>query len=460
MQPNQAWQAALGELQLQMTRATFETWVKQTSVQSYEDGVFVIAVRSNFAKEWLENRLLGLIKRTLSNIVGRSIEVRFAVQPKEHHLEDDDMGPLLSNPAKSQPAMSSLSGQKDDSGSLPLNGRYTFESFVVGPSNRLAYAATQSVAERPAAAYNPLFLYGGVGLGKTHLLQAIGHFSLEKGRTVRYVSSEQFTNDLINAIRSQNTERFREKYRSVDVLLIDDIQFIAGKESTQEEFFHTFNTLHAANKQIVLTSDRPPKSIAPLEERLRSRFEGGLMADISPPDLETRIAILRTKADTRSQSIPPAVLDFIARKVQSNIRELEGSLNRVIMYGTMMHASLTVELASEALQDIMGRSANLEPAQILAVVSEHYRVPKDEIEGKRRSALVVKARQMVMYMLRTEMEMSLPRIGELIGGRDHTTVLYACEKVSKLIEQDSDARREYLTIRDTLYNETERMRIQ
>jgi chromosomal replication initiator protein len=459
MQPNQAWQAALGELQLQMTRATFETWVKQTTVLSSEDGVFVIAVRSNFAKEWLENRLLGLIKRTLSHIVGRSVEIRFAVQPREHHLAGDEMGPLLNRQETPEPTSFDVRSGNDAGNSLPLNSRNTFESFVVGPSNRLAYAATQSVAERPAAAYNPLFLYGGVGLGKTHLLQAIGHYSLEHGRTVRYVSSEQFTNDLINAIRSQTTERFREKYRSIDVLLIDDIQFIAGKESTQEEFFHTFNTLHAANKQIVLTSDRPAKAIAPLEERLRSRFEGGLMADISPPDLETRIAILRTKAESRSQAIPPAVLDFIARKVQSNIRELEGSLNRVIMYGSMIRAPLTVELASEALQDIVGRSANLEPDQILTVVSEHYRIPCEEIVGKRRSKLVVQARQMAMYMLRTEMEISLPRIGELVGGRDHTTVLYACEKISKLIEQDPDTRREYLTLRDILYNETERIRI-
>jgi len=459
MQPNQAWQAALGELQLQMTRATYETWVKQTSVLSSEDGLFVIAVRSNFAKEWLENRLLGLVKRTLGNIVGRSVEVRFAVQPKEYQLEEADAGPLLNSTPKPDLLRTAPAAGGDDGNTLPLNERYTFDSFIVGPSNRLAHAATQSVAERPAAAYNPLFLYGGVGLGKTHLLQAIGHYSLERGRAVRYVSSEQFTNDLINAIRSQTTERFREKYRSVDVLLIDDIQFIAGKESTQEEFFHTFNTLHAANKQIVLTSDRPPRAISPLEERLRSRFEGGLMADVSPPDLETRIAILRTKAESRSQSIPPSILDFIARKVQSNIRELEGSLNRVIMYGSMMHAPLTVELAAEALQDIMGRTVNLEPEQVVYIVSQHYHISSEEILGKRRNKAVAQARQMAMYMLRTELELSLPRVGKLVGDRDHTTVMHACKKIADLIEQDGDIRRDYLTIRDTLYNETERISV-
>ena len=457
MQPNHAWQATLGELQLQMTRATFETWVKHTSVLSHEDGLFIIAVQSNFAKEWLENRLLGLVKRTLGNIVGRSVEVRFAVQPKEHHLKTPDAGPLLGTTFEEKDRPRYVTVQNGDSAGLPLNERYTFESFIVGPSNRLAHAATQSVAERPAAAYNPLFLYGGVGLGKTHLLQAIGHYSLQNGRSVRYVSSEQFTNDLINAIRGQTTERFREKYRLIDVLLIDDIQFIAGKESTQEEFFHTFNTLHAANKQIVMTCDRPPKAIAPLEERLRSRFEGGLMADISPPDLETRIAILRSKAESQGQAIPPTVLDFIARKVQSNIRELEGSLNRVVMYGNMMHAPLTVELAAQSLQDIMGRAENLDPGQIIDAISQHYHIPRDQILGKRRSKPIAQARQMTMYMLRTELELSLPQVGILIGGRDHTTVLYACNKLSQLIEEDADIRRSYLMIRDALHNEGERI---
>lgn len=455
MNASQVWQAALGELQLQMTRATFDTWVKQTSVLSYEDGLFVIAVKSNFAKEWLENRLMGLIKRTLCNIVGRSVEVRFVVQPKEHRLDSPDAGPLLLNAAEPEAPQKT---RANGFGTNHLNEKYTFDTFVVGSSNRLAHAAARAVAERPAAAFNPLFLYGGVGLGKTHLLQAIAHFALQHGRTVRYVSSEQFTNDLINAIRTQTTEMFREKYRSVDILLIDDIQFIAGKESTQEEFFHTFNTLHAANRQIVLSSDRPPRAISALEERLRSRFEGGLMADISPPDLETRIAILKTKAEAHHIPVPSAVLEFIARKVQSNIRELEGSLNRVVLYSTMTRTALTVEVAAEALRDIVDRTQSIEPDQIIQAVCRYYRLAPEELLGKRRSKEIALARQVSMYLLRSELHLSLPHIGDLLGGRDHTTALHACEKIERLIEEDADFRREYLAIRDMLYHAYEHAR--
>jgi len=451
MDPREAWQATLGELQLQMTRATFDTWVKETAVLSHEDGVFVIGVRSNFAKEWLENRLLGLIKRTLGSIVERSVELRFAVQPKEQALREPDAGPLL------VPAVHADDNGHSRAETLPprgttLNEKYTFESFIVGSSNRLAHAAARAVAEQPAGAYNPLFLYGGVGLGKTHLLQAIGHYSLQRGCTVRYVSSEQFTNDLINAIRSQTTPQFRDKYRSIDVLLIDDIQFIAGKESTQEEFFHTFNTLHAANRQIVVTSDRPPKAIHPLEERLKSRFEGGLMADVSPPDLETRIAILRTKADVERTGVPEAVLEFIARKVQSNIRELVGSLNRIMLYSTAMHAPVTVTLATEALRDIITLPQGIEPSTVINAVSQHYRVSVESIVGERRTKEIVQARQMTMYLLRTELSLSLPQIGIYMGNRDHTTVMHAHEKIKSLIEEDADLRKDYLTIRDVLYN--------
>ncbi|MBC7242773.1 MAG: chromosomal replication initiator protein DnaA [Anaerolineae bacterium] len=444
MNPNQIWQAALGELQLQMTRATFETWVKQTSVIGFEDGVFIIGVQSNFAKEWLENRLLGLIKRTLTNLMGRSVEVRFAVHPKSYELSEQEAGPLLTDTLWTPAAYARSSAEAQ------LNEKYTFETFVVGPNNRLAHAAARSVAERPAAAYNPLFLYGGVGLGKTHLLHAIGHYALQHGRSVRYVSSEQFTNELINAIRNQTTVQFREKYRSIDVLLIDDIQFIAGKESTQEEFFHTFNALHAANRQIVITSDRPPKAINALEERLRSRFEGGLMADISPPDFETRLAILRNKADTHNITVPDAVLEFIARKVQSNIRELEGSLNRVIIYANMMGAPLTVDLAAQALQDIVLRAQNLDPEAVLRAVAGYYHLRVEDLLGKKRSKEIAFARQMAMYLLRSELELSLPQIGERLGGRDHTTVLYACEKLGRLIEEDAGVRRDYLNLREAL----------
>lgn len=450
MNPYEAWQAALGEMQLQMTRATFDTWVKETSVSSYEDGLFIIAVRTNFAKEWLENRLMGLIKRTLAGVMERSVEVRFAVQPREVPLREQEIGPLL---APTPPAAESAHVLTERVHGANLNAQYTFETFIVGSSNRLAHAAARAVAERPAGAYNPLFLYGGVGLGKTHLLQAIGHYCLPYGRRVRYVSSEQFTNELINAIRSQTTSQFRDKYRSIDVLLIDDIQFIAGKESTQEEVFHTFNTLHAANKQIVLSSDRAPKSIHPLEERLRSRFEGGLMADISPPDLETRIAILRSKAEDERLAAPAAVLDFIARKAPSNIRELVGSLNRVMMYSSVMGAAVSVELAAEALRDVVALPASMEPSAIINAVSAYYRVPVESILGERRNKEIVLARQMSMYLLRTELSLSLPQVGACVGNRDHSTVMHGHDKIKNLIEEDSDLRKDYLAIREALYSE-------
>jgi chromosomal replication initiator protein len=299
MRADQIWQAALGELQLQMTKATFETWVKNTHVISHEDGTFIIGVHNAFTKDWLENRLLTTIKRTLVGIVGHSVEVKFAIWTKEPP-ENDEALPLLQ-------ATAPLSNESATNG-LPTmpSPRYTFDNFVVGSSNRLAHAASLAVAEKPAEAYNPLFLYGGVGLGKTHLLHAVGYMSQQRCSEVLYVSSETFTNDLINSIRNHTTEGFRERYRNIDVLLVDDIQFIAGKESTQEEFFHTFNTLHSASKQIVISSDRAPKAILTLEERLRSRFEWGLIADIQPPDLETRMAILRFKAEQQSKDIVAA----------------------------------------------------------------------------------------------------------------------------------------------------------
>ena len=449
MNPSQIWQATLGELQLQMTRATFETWVKETHLVSHEDGLFVIAVRSSFAKEWIENRLLGLIKRTLTRVAGRTADVRFIVQPKEYLLDEPAAGPLFGATADAD--CEPQAPRREIEAEANLNAKYSFETFIVGSSNRLAHAAARAVAERPALAYNPLFLYGGVGLGKTHLLHAIGHEVLRQGRSVRYVSSETFTNDLISAIRSQNTAQFREKYRSIDVLLIDDIQFIAGKESTQEEFFHTFNTLHASNRQIVISSDRPPKAISPLEERLRSRFEGGLMADISPPDLETRMAILEAKAELDKLPISAGVLELIARKVQSNVRELVGCLNRVVMYAEAARAPVTVELAAEALRDIVVLPRGIEPSTIVNAVSQYYGVSVEDIVGERRSKEIALARQMTMYLLRTELSLSLPQIGVVIGGRDHTTAMHAVDKIKNLIEEDPDRRKEYLAIRDSLY---------
>ncbi|HIP96092.1 MAG TPA: chromosomal replication initiator protein DnaA, partial [Anaerolineae bacterium] len=444
MKPDQVWQAALGELQLQMTRATFDTWVKNTSVISYEDGTFLIGVRNGYAKDWLENRLLTIIKRTVAGIVGHAVELKFIVWAQEHALKEEmplaqalRQGVSRARPGDAEQAGSGQRerNQTQTTATTMLNPRYTFDTFVVGSNNRLAHAASLAVAENPAGAYNPLFLYGGVGLGKTHLLHAIGNFCARHLQRVLYVSSETFTNDLINSIRTQTTGNFRDKYRKVDVLLIDDIQFIAGKESTQEEFFHTFNSLHAANKQIVISSDRPPRAIPTLEERLRSRFEGGLIADLQLPDMETRAAILRFKATAQSLPVPDEVLDLIAQRVQSNIRELEGALNRVLAYADLMHVFPTIEVAKTALDGVLTRTVSITPDEIVETVASFYNLPSEELKGRGRRKEVVLPRQLAMYLAREETDASLPEIGRVLGGRDHTTVLYGYEKISTLIEE-------------------------
>ncbi len=449
MKADEIWQAALGELQLEMTRATFETWVKPTSLMSYEDGRFAIAVPSAYAQEWLQNRLLSTVKRVLTGIAGRSVEVKFVVWNKEEKKE-----PVTLLNGLDQNTQYNGNGHSNGRALLSsgLNPRYIFDTFVVGNSNRLAHAACQAVAERPAAQYNPLFLYGGVGLGKTHLLHAIGHVAANNGLQVLYVSSEEFTNELINAIRAQNTSAFRDKYRTIDVLLVDDIQFIAGKESTQEEFFHTFNALHGNGKQIVMTSDRPPKALITLEDRLRSRFEWGLIADIQAPDLETRLAILRDKAESHGIAIPDNVLDFIARQVQSNIRELEGALNRVLAYARLTGSPLTPELAASALADLMARPASVTLDELVMTVAEFYSISRDDLLGRGRNKELVHPRQVVMYLAREELQLTLPQIGESLGGRDHTTVIYGVEKITLAIDSDDNIRREVLAIRERLYN--------
>ncbi len=446
MKPNEVWQAALGELQLQMTRETFNTWLKPTWGISFEDGTLIVGVENGYVKEWLSNRLLTTIQRTVTNIIGRTAEVKFIVWSKKNVKSDQ---PQLLNGL--DPGPQSVQTQPTVDGSSQLNVRYTFDSFVVGASNRLAHAASLAVAEQPATAYNPLFLYGGVGLGKTHLLHAIGHECLAKGLQVLYVSSENFTNDLINAIRTHTTDSFREKYRNTEVLLIDDIQFIAGKESTQEEFFHTFNTLHGANKQLVISSDRPPRAMVTLEERLRSRFEWGLIADIQAPDLETRIAILTSKAKVQPIEIPHELLYFIARQIQNNIRELEGALNRVLAYVGLTGYPLTIETAELALADLLARPVTLTPDEIVEEVARFYNVKAELLRGRGRSKEVARSRQVAMYLAREETQASLPQIGEALA-RDHTTILYGYGKISQQIEEDDNLRREVLAIRERLYN--------
>lgn len=453
----QVWQSVLGQLKLQMTRATYDTWLKDTRIVAKNGDSLVIGTKNPFAKDWLENRLFTTINRTVANILGHSVQIQFIIDDDAIELVETTL-PQNTEPVRPPQRNNNGNGyNKVDKGQLLLNTRYTFDQFIVGASNRLAHAASLAVAEKPADAYNPLFLYGGVGLGKTHLLQAIAHFALTQNKQIIYTTSETFTNDLINAIRTQSTDMFREKYRNADFLLIDDIQFIAGKESTQEEFFHTFNTLHATGGQIVLTSDRPPKAITTLEDRLRSRFEWGLLADIQPPDLETRMAILRFKADSQGTVVSGDVLEFVARRAQNNIRELEGALNKVVAHAAMLRQPITIELANEALHDIVSRQAELTVAQIVQAVAKFYRQDPKIITGRGRSKDVAHARHMAMYLAREETGASLPQIGEALDGRDHTTVMHGWEKIASRIEQDDKLRREMLAVREIIYSTNSNM---
>jgi chromosomal replication initiator protein len=335
---------------------------------------------------------------------------------------------------------------------LRLNPRYTFRTFIVGGSNQLAYAASVAVGDAPGQAYNPLFLYGGVGLGKTHLLHAVGHAAAEAGMAVLYATSETFTNEIVNAIMRRTTEEFRAKYRSVDVLLVDDIQFIAGKDSTEEEFFHTFNSLYESGRQIVICSDRPPKAIVSLEERLRSRFEWGMIADVQPPDFETRIAILRAKAEMMQRRIPDDVVEYLADRVQSNIRELEGSLNRLLAFSTLQRQPLTVDLAKAALATLASdaRTRRVTIQEVLAAVSEFYHISAEDLRGKQRDKHIVVPRHVAMYLMRQETEASLMEIGQTLGGRDHSTVLHGCEKIGREINENTALRKEVVAIRQRL----------
>jgi chromosomal replication initiator protein len=485
------WNAALGSLQVQTSRQEFNTWLRRASLLSIDSGVATIGTPSTFYKEGLESRYSGPLREMLSGLVGFPVAVRVVIAAPSAHGDGGffgrDEAPLYEpdgqghsygtngNGARAQlngahhngngahhngtgaNSYDRLPTQLEFSSSMRtgmLNARYTFDRFIVGPSNRLANAACMAVAEHPAAAYNPLFLYGGVGLGKTHLLHAIGNYALDRDPEINvlYVSSEKFTNDLINAIRRQQTEEFRVRYRNIDILLIDDIQFIAGKESTQEEFFHTFNTLHSSGKQIVISSDKPPKAILTLEERLRSRFEWGLIVDVQMPDLETRTAILRTKAEQMLVNIPAEVIDFLAHRIQSNIRELEGCLNRVVAYAQMIGAPVSVEVATAALSELLdtSRRRRISSDMILRQVAEFYGVDLRAMQGRGRSRNIVIPRQVAMYLLREETESSLVDIGMLLGGRDHTTVMYGCEKITEELNTDARLRQEVNTIREKL----------
>lgn len=429
----QVWHRVLENLQHELIRPMFETWIKNARPLALYGDTMVVGVANSFTKDWVESKYSSLLTDTVRGVLGKNINIKFVVPPISDKQSPNGELALSSR----SPATTST-----DSLGRHFNPKYTFDTFVVGPSNRLAHAACLAVAEAPATAYNPLFLYGGVGLGKTHLMQAIGHYASgnSKKLKVSYVSSETFTNELITSIRDRTTADFRNKYRTVDILLIDDIQFLAGKEGTQEEFFHTFDALHHSCRQIVISSDRPPREIATLEERLRTRFEWGLICDIQPPDLETRIAILRKKAVSENLDLPMDVLIYIASKIETNIRELEGALIRVTAYSSLISQPVTIELTKEALKDIIPESKvrRITINLIQKIVAKHYNLDQEDLKLKRRTRAVAFPRQIAMYISRNLTDASLPRIGEEFGGRDHTTVIHACEKITREIENDAE----------------------
>lgn len=434
--PHQLWEQCLSLLEHQLNKPSYETWIKSIYLHSYEGNKVTLMLPNIFAKDWIEKNYGMVIKKICEEVFDNSLEVNYIV-PDINILdiknEIKEAEPNVKNDELADKAI------KEDCHKT-LNPKYTFDSFVIGNGNRFAHAASLAVAESPAKSYNPLFIYGGVGLGKTHLMQAIGHYVKQQNQhaKVMYVSSETFTNELINSIRDDNPVEFRNKYRSIDVLLIDDIQFLAKKERTQEEFFHTFNSLHEANKQLVISSDRPPKEIPTLEDRLRSRFEWGLITDIQPPDLETRVAILRKKAALEKITVPNEVMLYIADQIQSNIRELEGALIRVVAYSSLEKLEITTEVAAKALKDILpeNKPKQISIANIQVIVAKYFGLKAEEMKAKKRTRTVSYPRQIAMYLCRELTDSSLPKIGEQFGGRDHTTVIHAHEKIGNELKDD------------------------
>ena len=431
-QLNELWEKALNIIKGELTEVSFNTWIKSISPLDMDNSNIKLGVPNDFTKDILSNNYKDLIINAIKLITSKRYNITFFV------LSEESIDEYKQSPLKKQESRNNII--VNDEMTTILNPKYTFDTFVIGNSNRFAHAASLAVAESPAKAYNPLFIYGGVGLGKTHLMHAIGHYIIQNNPRAKvvYVSSEKFTNELINSIKDDKNVEFRNKYRNVDVLLIDDIQFIAGKERTQEEFFHTFNALHEANKQIIISSDSPPKEIPTLEDRLRSRFEWGLIADIQPPDFETRMAILKKKADEEHLNIRNEVFSYIATKIKSNIRELEGALIRIVAYSSLTNKEITVDLASEALRDIISNSQNKQVTieLIQDVVSSYYNLKIDDFKSARRTRNVAFPRQIAMYLSRKLTDMSLPKIGEEFGGRDHTTVIHAYEKISDCLKND------------------------
>ncbi len=431
------WDEVSGRLRGALNEATFGTWFGEAAGAELSDDAFTLAVPNDFTREWIEGHFLGLIRAAVKDATGHERSVRltvrdFSASRFSSQRSEDGVASVEAPPRVAPEHPAAFGG---------MNPKYTFDLFVIGSSNRFAHAAALAVAEAPAQAYNPLFIYGSTGLGKTHLLQAIGQYVGEHGNglTARYVTSETFMNDFINSLRDKRIEGFKQRYRTYDVLLVDDVQFLEGKDRMQEEFFHTFNTLYEAGKQIVLSSDRPPKEIATLEERLRSRFEWGLITDIQPPDLETRIAILRKKVKTDQINVPdPDVLTYVAERVTTNIRELEGALTRVVALSSLTGRAMTVELAEDVLKDVFpqGQPVEISIRRIQETVSERFGMTIGELCSAKRSQAIAYPRQVAMYLSRALTDSSLPKIGKEFGGRDHTTVMHANAKIEGMIRED------------------------
>lgn len=456
MNNEELWKTALGEIELSISKANFKTWFKNTSIVSSEDNHIIIGVPNGFAKEWLENKYNIYILKALRNIQEniQSVSCSIITNSKNAPIQNtqpsmDAIVPPQNNPFNNKKYFPSSSENN-------LNPKYTFENFVIGGSNELARAACFAVSQNLGNSYNPLFIYGGVGLGKTHLIQSIGNEIIKQNPAlnVKYVSSERFTSNLIDAIKNQKAHEFKENYQKIDLLIIDDIQFISGKEKTQEEFFHIFNYLYQLNKQIVLSSDRPPKNIQILEERLRSRFEGGMIADVSMPDFETRVAILRKKALKDMIEISNEAIEFIASNIKHNVRELEGALNRVSVSSQLTNQPIDLTYAKNLLSDIIssGKKKGVTYKNILQTVSSFYEVSIDDLIAKNRKKEVVLPRQIAMFLMRKELQFSFPGIGNKLGGRDHTTVIHACEKISSEIETNEKLKESLEDIKNKIYS--------
>ena len=449
MDKEKLWQTVLSQVQLTISSANFNTWFKNTSILSKEGGLIVIAVPNSFSKEWLEKKYNKDILKIIQNFNEKVKGIKYTVISPPAHKEIQ-RGQAEKTPIN-QLELEELSLDKETN----LNPKYTFDNFIVGPFNELAHATAWAISNQPGKLYNPFFVYGGVGLGKTHLLQAIGNRIKDKfkKKKVKYLPSEKFISGIISSIRNQTIEQFKDSYRGFDVLIMDDIQFLAGKEKTQEEFFHLFNVLYENNKQIIISSDRPPKAISALEERLRSRFEGGMMADISAPDFESRAAILKQKSQEKKTLLNELIIEYIASNIQKNIRELEGALNRLIGWQELNNREIDIDTAKNLLKKIINPSPKrLNPQKIIKTVANFYNVNEKDLCLGSRKREVVKPRQVAMYLLRKETKSSFPFIGKKFGGRDHTTAIYACQKIAKAIDGGDELAEELDLIRDKLYS--------